>query len=131
MNWFQREFNLLGGRMVARSGAVAILGTTGAKTGKRRRVPVGIVRRPDGSVVIAAGGDGRAWSANLRANPRCTLDGKGSRGTYQATLLAGEERDAAAAELTEATVRITRGATWTNVYVLHPVDADAPAAGPA
>ena len=130
MNAFQRWFNIMGGRMMARSGSVAILGTTGARTGKRRTVPVGIMPRPDGSIIIAAGGDGRGWTANLRANPRCTLDLKGGRRTFDATQLAGEERDTAASEFSVALGRLMRGATWTDVFVLRPTDVDA-AAPPA
>jgi deazaflavin-dependent oxidoreductase (nitroreductase family) len=127
MNRVQRTFNVWGGRLMARSGSVAILATTGAKTGKRRTVPVGIMPLPDGTVVIAAGGDGRGWTANLRADPRCTLDLKGGRRTYEATQLAGEERDAAAADFSTAMGRLTRGAIWTDVFVLRPTDSVAAA----
>jgi len=129
MNWFQRRFNVLGGRMMARSGSVAILRTTGAKTGKRRATPVGIMPRPDGSIIIAADGDAHGWTANLRANPQCTLDLKGGRRTFAATPLAGEERDAAAAEFSVALGRLMRGATWVDVFVLRPTDAGTAAVG--
>jgi len=124
-----RTFNAIGGKLMARSGRIAILGTTGAKSGKRREAPVGILRRPDGGIVIAAGGEGRGWPANLRAHPTCTLDIKGTRSTYVASLLDGAERDDAIRAFVVAMGRIASNTTWTDVFVLRAV-ADGEA-GPA
>jgi deazaflavin-dependent oxidoreductase (nitroreductase family) len=121
MSSITRAFNAFGGKLMARSGRVAILGTTGAKSGKRREAPVGILRRPDGSIVVAAGGDGRAWPANLRADPRCTLDIKGTRETYIAALLEGAERDDAIAAFVAAMGRIASNTKWTDVFALRAV----------
>jgi deazaflavin-dependent oxidoreductase (nitroreductase family) len=128
MNPLTRTFNAIGGRIMARSGRVAILGTTGAKSGKRREAPVGALRRPDGSVVIVAGGGKRGWAANLRADPACTLDVKGVRTACMATRLDGADRDAAVAEFVAAMPRVTSAASWGDAFVLRP---GSPTATPA
>jgi deazaflavin-dependent oxidoreductase (nitroreductase family) len=125
MSSIARRFNAIGGKLMARSGRIAILGTTGAKSGKRREAPVGILRRPDGAIVIAAGGDGRGWPANLRAHPTCTLDIKGTREAYVASLLEGAERDDAIRAFVAAMGRVASNTKWTDVFVLRGVaDAD-------
>jgi deazaflavin-dependent oxidoreductase (nitroreductase family) len=120
VNPLTRTFNAIGGRIMARSGRVAILGTTGAKSGKRREAPVGVLRRHDGSFVIVAGGGKRGWAANLRADPSCTLDVKGARIACVATRLEGPDRDAAVAEFVAAMPRATSAASWSDAFVLRP-----------
>lgn len=132
MSSIARRFNAIGGKLMARSGRIAILGTTGAKSGKRREAPVGILRRPDGALVIAAGGDGRGWPANLRAHRTCTLDIKGTREAYVASLLDGAERDDAIRAFVAAMGRIASNTKWTDVFVLRAVaDGDAASDGEA
>jgi deazaflavin-dependent oxidoreductase (nitroreductase family) len=125
MNRAARTFNAVGGAFMVRMGWVASLGTTGAKSGLPRTAPVGFLERPDGTVVIGAGGSGRAWAANLRAHPACTLTVRGRRLAFVATALAGAERDATLAELVGSMPRSFRGATWTDVFVLHPAEGGA------
>jgi hypothetical protein len=63
-----RTFNAIGGRILLRTGRVAMLGTTGAKTGRPRSTPVGRVARDDGSILAGAGSPkGRGWAAELGA----------------------------------------------------------------
>ena len=50
-------------------GKVVLLETTGWRTGRTRRVAVGFVEEPDGSILIAAGDPGADWVANLAAEP--------------------------------------------------------------
>jgi len=121
MSSITRRFNAIGGKLMARSGRVAILGTTGAKSGRRREAPVGILRRSDGTIVIVAGGEGRSWPANLRANPGCTLDIQGKRGSYVASLLEGPERDDAIRDFVAAMGRVASNTQWTDVFVLRAV----------
>jgi deazaflavin-dependent oxidoreductase (nitroreductase family) len=123
MNRVGRAFNALGGALLVRTGRVASLGTTGAKTGLARTAAVGFLARADGSVIVGAGGTGRAWAANLRANPGCTLAIRGRRGAYVATALDAADRDAALAELVGSMPRSLRGATWSDVFLLRPVGA--------
>ncbi len=77
---------------------VGMLTTTGAKSGRQRTNPVGLIG--DGDALLAIGSNyGRpthpSWSANLLAHPECEIEFRGSRERYRARLLAGEERDAA------------------------------------
>jgi deazaflavin-dependent oxidoreductase (nitroreductase family) len=123
MNPLARAFNAVGGRILARTGRVALLGTTGARSGRARTAPVGYLRRADGSVIIGAGGTGRAWAANLRAHPACTLAIRGRGAAYTAEALEGAARDAALAELVASMPERLRGATWADVFLLHPAPA--------
>ena len=85
-----RAFNSIGGSIMARTGRVGMLGTTGAKTGLARRTPIGFVARADGTFLIGAGSrQSRGWTANLKANPEATFSVKGAERRYRARLLAG------------------------------------------
>jgi deazaflavin-dependent oxidoreductase (nitroreductase family) len=120
-----KAFNTVGGSILVRTGRVARLGTTGAKSGLSRTAAVGYLHRADGTVLVGAGGPGRAWAANLRAHPACTLQVRGTTGSYTATGLVGADLTAAAAELTASMPGFLRGATWAEVFVLRPVGAPA------
>jgi F420H(2)-dependent quinone reductase len=84
INWkyFGRVHKLLytlsGGRFGARMGwiDVALVTTTGRKTGKRRTVPIACYPYRD-SVAVSASNSGMeshpAWYLNMRANPRVTV----------------------------------------------------------
>ena len=121
MNRLQRVFNSIGGSLMARSGRIGILGTTGAKTGLARRAPVGFVARPDGTILIGAGGvEPRGWTANLKAHPAATLSVKGVERPYRARLVHADERATALAELREKMGRIAERTPWGDLFVLEP-----------
>jgi deazaflavin-dependent oxidoreductase (nitroreductase family) len=120
-NAIARAFNSIGGSLMARSGRVGILGTTGARTGTPRRAPLGYVARADGTVVVGSGRpENRGWVANLRANPACTFRIKGMEKQYRARPVHGDERDAAVAELTATIGSMAERMAWGDVFILEP-----------
>ena len=122
MSSITRRFNAIGGKLMARSAAGSrSSGPPARRAGSAARPRSGFIRRPDGAIVIAAGGDGRGWPANLRADPRCTLDIKGTREAYVASLLDGAERDDAIRAFVAAMGRVASNTRWTDVFVLHAV----------
>lgn len=124
MNPVARAFNSIGGSLMARSGRIGILGTTGAKTGLRRTAPIGFVARPDGTVLIGAGSrSNRGWTANLRANPSATFSVKGVERSYRARLVVAEDREAALAELKAKMGGMAERADWGDLFVLEPDEA--------
>lgn len=71
--------------------------TIGAKSGQPRTMPLMAMPHGDALVVIASnGGSTRhpAWYANIRANPRVTVDWNGRSAAYTASEAAGARRDA-------------------------------------
>ncbi len=121
MNPISRAFNAIGGRILVRTGRVAMLGTTGARTGLPRRAPVGFVTRDDGTYLIGAGSpNGRGWSANLRANPAATLTVKGTARRVRARCVGPEERAAALAEIRAKMGGGTGNLTWGDLFILEP-----------
>lgn len=121
MNPLTRAFNSIGGSLMARTGRVGILGTTGAKTGLRRTAPIGYVAREDGTVLIGAGSRAnRGWTANLKANPAATFSVKGVERRYRARLVPPEEREAALAELRAKMGGLAERADWGDLFVLEP-----------
>lgn len=74
---------------------VGLLATTGARSGLPRRQPVSVMPH-EGGVVVAASNYGRdthpAWSANLRADPGCTLTFDGTTRRCHAVELDGHAR---------------------------------------
>jgi deazaflavin-dependent oxidoreductase (nitroreductase family) len=116
-----RAFNSIGGSIMARTGRVGMLGTTGAKTGLARRTPIGFVARADGTLLIGAGSpQNRGWTANLKANPAATFSVKGTERRYRARLLAGTERETALGELKASMGRMAERADWGDLFVLSP-----------
>ena len=99
MNVFSRAWNAVGGRMLARSGKVGRLTTTGRTSGQSRTAYVGFAGRPGERLVIGAGGAGRGWAANLGANPSCSFAILGEEQRYRATPLEGSARETGVAEL--------------------------------
>jgi deazaflavin-dependent oxidoreductase (nitroreductase family) len=74
---------------------VAMLTTTGARTGKKRTVPVLGLPSPEGLAVIASnyGGDKHpAWCHNLLANPEGEVAIDGERRRFRAIEVDGERR---------------------------------------
>jgi deazaflavin-dependent oxidoreductase (nitroreductase family) len=120
-NALTRAFNSVGGSLMARSGRVGILGTTGAKTGLARRAPIGFVSRADGTILLGSGSPvNRGWTLNLKANPSCTFAIKGRELRYLARLVGPEERAAALAELRAKMGGMAERATWGDLFVLEP-----------
>ncbi len=66
-------------------GRVAGVTTTGRRSGLPRRVAVGYLDEPDGSVLVAATDPAAAWARNLLGEAACTVE-------------VGERRFAAVAE---------------------------------
>jgi deazaflavin-dependent oxidoreductase (nitroreductase family) len=106
---------------MARSGRIGILGTTGAKTGRRRTAPIGFVDREDGTLLIGSGSPvNRGWTANLKANPAATFSVKGVERRYRARLVPPEEREAALGELRARMGGFAERADWGDLFVLEP-----------
>jgi deazaflavin-dependent oxidoreductase (nitroreductase family) len=75
---------------------MAMLTTTGAKSGRPRTVPVLGLPTPDGLAVISSNyGKERhpAWYHNLRANPEGKVSVKEDKRTFRAVEAEGERRD--------------------------------------
>ena len=75
---------------------LVMLTTTGARTGRRRTLPV-LGLRDGAALVVIASNFGRprhpAWYHNLRAHPRASVTVDGVTRTLEARELAGAERD--------------------------------------
>jgi deazaflavin-dependent oxidoreductase (nitroreductase family) len=75
---------------------VVMLTTTGARTGRRRTVPVLGLPTPDGLAVIASNWgrrDPAAWERNLRAEPVATVGIGGHKRRVRAVEARGEQRE--------------------------------------
>lgn len=121
MNRVTRAFNAIGGSLMARSGRIGILGTTGAKTGLPRTAPLGYVARRDGTILIGAGSRAnRGWTANLKASPGATFSVKGVERRYRARLVPAEQREAALTELRARMGGFAERADWGDLFVLEP-----------
>lgn len=96
------------GRLLGRAGGmpVAILGTTGRRTGRARRTMLTVPVEDGERVVLVAsyGGDRRhpAWYLNLVAEPNVTLTMGGRERPMRAREARGEERAALWARIVEA-----------------------------
>lgn len=80
------------------TGGLALLTTTGAKSGKQRHTPLGYARDGDSIVIIASNAaheHNPSWYYNLKANPEVMLTLRGGhQGEYRAEEVpAGEERE--------------------------------------
>lgn len=116
-----RTFNSVGGKLMARSGRVGILTSTGAKTGQKRTAPLGFVLRDDGTVLIGSGSkENRGWTANLKANPVCAFKIRNNERRYRAYLVSDEQRPAALAELKTKMGSMAERADWGDLFVLVP-----------
>lgn len=77
--------------------SVALLRTTGARSGATREVPT-LCMPWEGGIVLVGSNWGRdrdpAWAFNLRAHPRAHVTYRGYRGDMLATELSGEAREA-------------------------------------
>lgn len=127
MGLLQRFNRVMGVRMAA-SGRVAMLETTGRRSGRPVRTPVGYVRLPDGAIWLGAGRPEAHWPRNLLADPRCRVELGGEELACVAEPLEGEVRAAAVAAIHARygapAARVGQGP----VFVLRPVDEAAGAA---
>lgn len=93
----RRLVRLSGGRVsTALIRPVALLTSTGARSGRRRTTPLLFFLDGEDVVLIASyGGNPRhpAWYHNLKAYPACELFFGGRGGPYMARQAAGEERE--------------------------------------
>jgi deazaflavin-dependent oxidoreductase (nitroreductase family) len=120
-NVLTRSFNAMGGRILARSGRVGLLGTTGARTGLARTAPIGFIARADGTLLIGSGRpENRGWVVNLKADPACTFAIKGLTRRYRARPVGPDQREAALAELRASMGGRADRATWGDLFVLEP-----------
>jgi deazaflavin-dependent oxidoreductase (nitroreductase family) len=87
------------GEQLAGWGTVAIVQTTGHRSGQPARAAVGYVQEIDGSIVVAAGRPEAAWARNLIADPACIVTVGDDIGPFVAEELSGPERNAAIASL--------------------------------
>jgi deazaflavin-dependent oxidoreductase (nitroreductase family) len=85
-------------------GKVGLVTTTGAKSGLQRAHPLTLIKDSDGLLAIGSN-YGRpahpAWSANLLANPECTVEFMAPTAQYRAELLTGDARTSAWATATD------------------------------
>jgi deazaflavin-dependent oxidoreductase (nitroreductase family) len=84
------------GEELARWGKVALLETTGRRSGRQVRSAVGFVAEPDGALLIAAGDDAADWVRNLRAEPHCRATVGDSTAAYVAVFVDDDAQRAAA-----------------------------------
>jgi deazaflavin-dependent oxidoreductase (nitroreductase family) len=132
-------YRLTGGRSTLSSWMagvqLAMLTTTGARTGRLHTLPVLALVDDEGIVVIASN-FGRphnpAWYYNLRAHPRARVVVDGVAHEVEARELAGEERDRhfqRGAEIYPGFERYRRWASERPIPVLRLTPAPAPRAG--
>jgi deazaflavin-dependent oxidoreductase (nitroreductase family) len=76
-------------------GKVVELECVGRLSGRPRRVAVGFVAEPDGSLLVAASSPTTAWALNLQADPRCQVSLDGERRACRAQELDADARNAA------------------------------------
>ncbi|MEZ5409247.1 MAG: nitroreductase family deazaflavin-dependent oxidoreductase [Acidimicrobiales bacterium] len=77
-------------------GRFLLLTTTGARSGKRRTVPLGYVRTEGRTFILASLGgrpENPAWYHNLVANPTVTVELGPDTYEAEAVVLQGDERD--------------------------------------
>jgi deazaflavin-dependent oxidoreductase (nitroreductase family) len=110
------------GEQLVEWGKVALLETTGRRSGETVRSAVGFVEDDDGSLLVAAGSDTADWALNLTANPHCQATIGDRTGAYAASLVGGSERAHALVDLVlkygTPAERLGRGP----VFRLRPLD---------
>jgi len=84
---------------MAESGDVLVIEVPGRRTGRLIRTPVGYVREPDGSLLVAASAEHTQWARNLEAAGACTVTLGSRSGTYDASRLPDGERGHVIVEL--------------------------------
>lgn len=71
-------------------GRTLALETRGRTSGRVRRVTIGFVEAPDGSLLVAASARDTHWAQNLAMQPRCTVERAGERRECVAMPIAGD-----------------------------------------
>lgn len=71
-------------------GRTVALETTGRSSGRVRRVTIGFVEAPDGSLIVAASRQDAHWAQNLVIQPRCTVERADERRECVAVPIVGE-----------------------------------------
>jgi deazaflavin-dependent oxidoreductase (nitroreductase family) len=84
---------------LVRDGRVLRLETIGRRTGRPAHATVGFVRRPDGTLVVAARDPDAAWASNLLADPACRVTIGDTETAAVASELTGREHQAAIRDL--------------------------------
>jgi deazaflavin-dependent oxidoreductase (nitroreductase family) len=92
------EFRANGGKVTIHPAgdSLALLTTTGAKSGRQHTTPLAYHRDGDRVIVVASKGgapEHPAWYHNLRANPSVTLEVGAETYEAHAAVAEGEERD--------------------------------------
>jgi deazaflavin-dependent oxidoreductase (nitroreductase family) len=77
---------------MAATGDVLVLEIAGRHTGRIHRTPVGYVREPDGSILVAASDEHTHWARNLEAAGRCRAVLGDASAEYDARRLPDDER---------------------------------------
>jgi deazaflavin-dependent oxidoreductase (nitroreductase family) len=102
------------------------LESTGRRSGEDRRVTIGFVAEPDGSLLVAAGSTSTGWARNLLAAAPCRVRLDGRWSPYRAERLVGQERGRAVVALIikygTPAERLGRGPA----FRLRPVPASSP-----
>ena len=129
MNGVQRAMNRVGGWFLVRSGRGGRLTTTGRRSGAARTVAIEFAERPAGGFYVGAGHPGRAWVANLGANPACTFTVRGTAYRCRAERLDGQARVDGTAALSARLGTRAGQATWVEVFALVPSDGAAATPG--
>lgn len=77
---------------MAEVGDVIVIEVPGRRTGQVRRTPVGYVREPDGSLLVAASAEHTQWARNLEAAGRCRVTIGADSAEYDAVRLPDDAR---------------------------------------
>jgi deazaflavin-dependent oxidoreductase (nitroreductase family) len=134
-SWLVRTAMPLDRRILVRTGGrrtllgpigapTLLLETTGRRTGQPRQSPL-LFARDDDSVIVVGSNFGQqhhpAWTANLLANPEAMVLTGGRRIPVRATLLEGDEAEAAYRKMIEVTAvyQVYRGRTDRRIRVFR------------
>lgn len=77
---------------MAEVGDVLVIEVPGRRTGEVHRTPVGYVREPDGSLLVAASAEHTQWALNLEAAGRCHVTIGPTTAEYEAVRLPDDAR---------------------------------------
>lgn len=91
--------NRLFGERMAASGRMAMIETTGRKSGRAIRTPVGYANGPAGVIWVGAGRAESHWPRNLAAKPVCRIRIGREERDYRAEELTGAAREEALAAI--------------------------------
>lgn len=80
-------------------GRAITLEARGRASGQPRRVTIGFIERPDGSLLVAASSRETHWARNLTADPACSFERGGHWTPCRAELLRDDQAHEAVAAL--------------------------------